>query len=63
VVTYIEVTLAIGVSIDAEYSPAEHTDDIIENVRRLFSAAEVAVLGVTADQLNEPDPGVWNDTQ
>jgi hypothetical protein len=54
VVTYVKVTLTIGTSIDAEYSPAEHVDDIIENTRRLFPAAEVTVLEVTTDPLGEP---------
>jgi hypothetical protein len=52
---YVKVTLTIGVSVDAEFSPTEHADDIVENTRRLFPAAEVAVLEVTIDPLSEPE--------
>jgi hypothetical protein len=54
VATYVEVTLTIGVPIDAEYSSAEHADDIIENVRQLFPAADVTVQEVQARQSNRP---------
>jgi hypothetical protein len=40
---YVEVTLTISVSVDDEYSSDEHVEDIINNTRRLFPAAEVTV--------------------
>lgn len=51
---YVKVALTIGVPVDAEFSSAEHADDMLENVRRLFPGAEVTVLEVTADPLSEP---------
>jgi hypothetical protein len=52
--TYVEVTVTIGVAIDAEYSSAEHAGDIIENVRRLFPGGDMTVHEVQARQSNEP---------
>ena len=52
---YVNVALAIGVLIDAEYSSAEHADDIIENVRQLFPEAEVKVHEVRTCQSNKPE--------
>jgi hypothetical protein len=51
--SYVEVTLMIGVSVDDEYSPAEHVEDIIQNTRRLFPLAEVTVGEVKTSSLNE----------
>lgn len=53
--TYVNVALAIGVLIDAEYSSAVHADDIIENVKQLFSEAEVKVHEVRTCQSNKPE--------
>jgi hypothetical protein len=55
VATYVNVALAIGVLIDAEYSSAVHADDIIENVRQLFPEAEVKVHEVRTYQSNKPE--------
>ena len=52
--TYVEMTLTIGVPIDAEYSSAEHADDIIENVKQLFPAADGTVHEVQSRQSNKP---------
>jgi hypothetical protein len=41
--TFLEVRLTIGVAIDAEYSSSAHADDIVQNVRRLFPAADIVV--------------------
>ncbi len=54
VATYVEMTLTIGVPIDAEYSSAEHADDIIENVKQLFPAADGTVHEVQSRQSNKP---------
>jgi hypothetical protein len=51
---YVKVTLTIDVPVDAEYSPTEHADDIISNIRTLFPAAEVDILDVQTDQWSEP---------
>ncbi len=52
--TYVEVKLTISVPVDAEYSPAEHADDIVKNVRRLFPAADVTVQEVETGQVRKP---------
>ncbi|WP_311031226.1 hypothetical protein [Mesorhizobium koreense] len=54
VLTYVEVKLTISVPVDAEYSPAEHADDIVKNVRRLFPAADVTVQEVETGQVRKP---------
>jgi hypothetical protein len=46
---FVRVTLAIGVFVDEEHSPAEHAEDIAENTKRLFPAADVTVLEVQTE--------------
>jgi hypothetical protein len=49
---FVRVTLAIGISVDEEHSPTEHAEDIVENTKRLFPAADVTVLEVQTDPIS-----------
>ena len=52
----INIMLTIATLVDAEYPPDEHAKDIIENIQRFFSSAQVKVERVEFFISDEPDP-------
>jgi hypothetical protein len=49
---YVTVALSIKVPVDAEYSYAQHAEDIILSIKRFFTMAEVEVSEVKTSPPN-----------